>query len=104
MDNNINQRQVMQTRNNYPLQPLLFYIRDNELFYTSFFRTRYNEYAIFIDYHEWYVSGTIPFYQYLKIVKAYRSLQQDLNQHPVLIVAPIGYVETLRYHQDYFEY
>jgi len=104
MDSKINQLQILPTSKNYPHEPLWFYICDNELFHTSFYDARYNEYAIFIYYHEWYVSGSIPFYQYLKIVNAYRSLLQDLNQHLVLIVAPTRYVETLRYHQDYFEY
>ena len=94
----------MQSFNNYPHEPLLFYMRDNELYYTSFCGLRYNEYAIFIDYHEWYLFASIPFYQYLKIVKAYRSLLQEFNQHPVLIVVPTGYVETLRFYRDYIEY
>jgi len=35
---------------NYPHEPLLFYLRDYELYYTAFCGPRYNEYAIFIDY------------------------------------------------------
>jgi len=38
--------------NNYPHEPLLFYLRDYELYYTAFCGPRYNEYAIFIDYQE----------------------------------------------------
>ena len=45
-----------------------------------------------------------PFANIPKIVKAYRSLLQELNQHLVLIVAPTGYVKTLRFHRDYFVY
>jgi len=37
---------------NIPLDPLLFYQRDPELYYTALSGPRYNEYAIFIDYHE----------------------------------------------------
>ena len=35
-----------------PLDPLLFYLRNHELYYTALNGPRYNEYAIFIDYHE----------------------------------------------------
>jgi len=101
MDNNNNHQQTI---HNYPHEPCLFYICDNELHCTAFCSSRYNEYAIFIDYHEWYLSGSIPFYQYLKIVKAYRSLLQDLNQNLILIVAPTGYAETVTFHWDYFVY
>ena len=59
---------------NVPLDPLLFYIRDHELYYTALHGPRYNEYAIFIDYYEWYLSANMSFYQYLKIIIAYRSL------------------------------
>jgi len=103
MDNKANQLQVMQIINNYPHKPLLFCKRDNELYYASFCSSRYNEYAIFIDYHEWYFSAGIPFYYYLKIVKAYRPLLQDLNQRSVLILAPTGYVESLRFYREYIE-
>ena len=48
--------------------------------------------------------GTIPFYQYLKIVKAYQSFLQNINQHLVLIIPPTRHVDTLRYHREYFEY
>jgi len=41
---------------NLPLDPFLFYIRDHELYYTALNGPRYNEYAIFIDFHEWYLS------------------------------------------------
>ena len=55
---------------NLPFEPFLFYIRDHELYYTALSGPRYNEYAIFIDYHEWELSATCSFYQYLKIIKA----------------------------------
>jgi len=64
---------------NIPMDPLLFYIRDHELYYTALHGPRYNEYAIFIDYHEWYLSANMSFYQYLKIIIAYRSLLQTLT-------------------------
>jgi len=54
-----------------PLDPLLFYLRDYELYYTALSGPRYNEFAIFIDFHEWDLSATTSFYQYLKIIKAY---------------------------------
>ena len=41
---------------NFPRAPLQFYLRDHELYYTSFYGPRYNETAIFIDYQEWYNS------------------------------------------------
>ena len=80
-----------------PLDPFLFYIRDHELYYTALNGPRYNEFAIFIDFHEWSLSANSSFYQYLKIIKAYRSLLQIINHHPVLIVLPTGYVETCRF-------
>ena len=79
------------------MDPLLFYLRDHELYYTALHGPRYNEYAIFIDYHEWYLSANMSFYQYLKIILAYRSLLQTLNDHPVVIILPTGYVETWRF-------
>ena len=79
---------------NVPLDPLLFYLRDHELYYAALNGPRYNEYAIFIDFHEWFLSVNTSFYQYLKIIKAYRSFLQILNNHPVLIILPTGYVET----------
>ena len=79
---------------NYPHKPLLFYLRDHELYYTSFYGPRCNESAIFIDYQEWYNYVEISFYQYLKIIKAYHVLVQDVNNHPVLIVTPTGYIES----------
>lgn len=92
------------TISNHPHEPLLFYLRDQELYYTSFAGPRYNEHAIYIDYQEWYLSKEIPFYQYLKIIKAYRTLLQDLNNHPVLVVMPTGYIETFRYYQQQCTY
>jgi len=82
---------------NLPLDPCRFYLRDHELYYTALNGPRYNEYAIFIDFHEWYLSANSSFYEYLKIIKAYRSLLQSINNHPVLIVLPTGYVETCRF-------
>jgi len=69
---------------NLPLEPFLFYLRDHELYYTALNGPRYKEDAIFIDYHEWYLSANISFYQYLKIIKAYRSVLQIINNHPVI--------------------
>jgi len=89
---------------NYPHEPLLFYLRDYELYYTAICGPRYNEYAIFIDYQEWSVNKEISFYQYLKIIKAYRALQQDINNHPVLLVMPTGFIQTFKCYQQYFEY
>ena len=71
---------------NIPLDPLLFYIRDHELYYTACHGPCYNEYAIFIDYREWYLAANMSFFQYLKIISAYRSLLQTVNKHPVVIV------------------
>ena len=56
-----------------PFDPFLFYLRDHELYYTALSGPRYNEYAIFIDFHEWYLSANISFYQYLKICLLYTS-------------------------------
>ena len=39
----------------------------------------------------------MPFYHHLKIVKAYQALVQDVNNHPVLIIMPTRYIETVRY-------
>jgi len=86
-----------------PLDQFLFYIRDHELYYTALNGPRYNEFAIFIDFHEWSLSANSSFYQYLKIIKAYRSLLQIINHHPVLIVLPTGYVETCRFF-NFFTY
>ena len=73
---------------NFPHEPLLFYLCDHELYYTSFYGPQYNENAIFIDYQEWYISFEISFYSYLKLIKPYQTLVQDVNNHPVLIVMP----------------
>ena len=86
-----------------PLDPLLFYLRDHELYYTTFSGPRYNEYAIFIDYHEWELSATCSFYQYLKIIKAYQALLQTITMKPVLVILPTGYIETCRWF-DIFTY
>ena len=43
----------------FPHEPLLFYLRDHELYYTSFYEPRYNENVIFIDYQELYNSSEI---------------------------------------------
>ena len=80
-----------------PLDPLLFYLRDHELYYTALSGPRYNEYAIFIDYHEWELSATCSFYQYLKIIKAYQVLLQTITMQPILFVLPTGYIETCRW-------
>ena len=53
---------------NVPLDPLLFYIRDHELYYTALHGPRYNEYAIFIDYHEWYLSANMSFINTSKLL------------------------------------
>jgi len=86
-----------------PLDPLLFYLRDHELYYTALSGPRYNEYAIFIDYHEWELSATCSFYQYLKIIKAYQALLQTITMKPVLIILPTGYIETCRWF-NFFTY
>jgi len=78
-----------------PLEPFLFYLRDHELYYIALNVPCYNEYAIFIDFHEWYLSANISLYQYLKIIKAYRSLLQIINHHPVLIVLPTGMLKPV---------
>jgi len=44
------------TQKHLPLDPFLFYIRDHELYYTALNGPRYNEYAIFIYFHELYLS------------------------------------------------
>ena len=87
--------QILSFYQNVPLDPLLFYIRDHELYYTALHGPRYNEYAIFIDYHEWYLSASMSFYQYLKIIIAHRSLLQTINRRLVVIILPTGYVESL---------
>ena len=86
-----------------PLDPLLFYIRDYELYYTALSAPCYNEYAIFIGYHEWELSATCLFYQYLKIIKAYQALLQTITMKPVLVILPTGYIETCRWF-DIFTY
>jgi len=86
---------------NVPIDPLLFYIRDHELYYTACHGPRYNEYAIFIDYHEWYLSANTSFFQYLKIINAYRALLQTVNKHPVVIILATGYVESWRLFRHY---
>ena len=88
----------------YSLEPLLFYLRDNDLYFTSFAGPCYNEYAIFIDYQEWYLSKEIPLYQQLTLIKVYRTLLQDINNHLILIIIPTGYIETVRYYNQYFTY
>jgi len=88
---------------NIPLDPLLFYLRDHELYYTAPSGPRYNEYAIFIDHHEWELSATCSFYQYLKIIKAYQALLQTITMKPILVILPTGYIETCRWF-DRFTY
>ena len=78
--------QVKESPTNYPHESLLFYIRDSELCYTSFCGLRYKEFAISIDFHELYLSASLPFHQYFKIILAYRSLVQDVNNHPIIII------------------
>jgi len=80
-----------------PLDPLLFYLRDHELYYTALSGPRCNEFAIFIDFHEWDLSATTSFYQYLKIIKAYRALLHSITMKPILIILPTGYIETCRF-------
>ena len=89
---------------NYPHEPLLFYLRDHELYYTSFYGLRYNKSAIFIYYQEWHTSADISFYQYLKIIKAYQALVQDVNNYPVLVIMPTGYIQFFRWFHKQFEY
>ena len=81
---------------NFPHKPLLFYLRDHEIYYTSFYGPRYNEMAIFIDYQEWYNSSEVSFYSYLKLIKTYETLVQDANNHLVLIVMPIGHINYFK--------
>ena len=88
---------------NVPLEPLLFYLRDHELYYTALSGPRYNEYALFIDIHEWDLSATTTFYQYLKLIKAYRTLLHSLTKKLMLIILPTGYIETCRFF-DVFTY
>ena len=83
-------------------EPLLFYLRDHELYYTSFAGSRYNEYAIFIDFHEWRTSSEIPFYQYLRLLNAYKNLIQEINNHSLITIIPTGFFETIRFYNDYF--
>ena len=89
---------------NFPHEPLLFYLRDHELYYTSFYGPRYNETAIFIDHQEWYNSSEISFHSYLKLIKAYQTLVQDVNNHPVLIVMPTGYINYFKWFRQRLEY
>ena len=89
---------------NFPHEPLLFYLRDHELYYTSFYGPRYNETAIFIDYQEWYNSSEISFCSYLKLIKAYQTLVQDVNNHSVLIVMPTGYINYFKWFRKHLEY
>ena len=88
---------------NFPHQPLLFYLRDHELYFTSFYRPRYNESAIFIDYQEWYSSDEISFYGYLKLIKAYQTLVQDVNNHLVLTIMPTAYINYFKWSHNQFE-
>jgi len=85
------------------LLPLLFYLRDHELYYTALSGPRYNEFIIFIDFHEWDLSATSSFYQYLKIIKAYQALVHSITMKPILIILPTGYIETCRFF-DVFTY
>jgi len=89
---------------NFPHESLLFYFRDHELYYTSFYGPRYNENAIFIYYQEWYNSSEISFYSYLKLIKAYQMLVQNVNNHPVLIVMPTGYINYFKWFRKHLEY
>jgi len=90
---------------NYQLhEPLLFYLRNHELYYISFYVPRYNQTAIFIDYQEWYNSSEISFYRYLKLIKAYQMLVQDVNNHPILIVMPTGYINYFKWFHRQREY
>ena len=89
---------------NFPYEPLLFYLHDHELYYTSFYGPRYNENAIFIDYQEWYNSSEISFHSYLKLIKAYQTLVQDVDNHLVLIVMPTGYINYFKWFHKLFEY
>ena len=41
------------------------------------------------------------FFQYLKIISAYRSLLQTVNKHPVVIILATGYVESWRLFRHY---
>jgi len=89
---------------NFPPKPLLFYLRDHELYYTSFYGPRYNENTIFIDYQVWYNSSEISFYSYLKLIKAYQTLVQDVSNHPVLIVMPTEYINYFKWCRRHLEY
>jgi len=89
---------------NFSHEPLLFYLRDHELYYTSFYGPRYNESTIVIDYQEWYNSFEISFYDYLKLIKAYQTLVQDVNNHSVVIVMPTGYINYFKWFYKQFEY
>ena len=103
-DNNSYPTQNHLQMTNYPQEPLLFYLRDHELYYTSFYGPRCNESAIFIDYQEWYNSSKISFYSYLKLIKAYQTLVQDVNNHPVLIIMPTGYINYFKWFHKQYEY
>ena len=89
---------------NFSHEPLLFYLRDHELYFTSFYGPRYNESAIFIDYQEWYNSSEISFYSYLKLIKAYQTLVQDVNNHPVLIIISTEYINYFKWFHKQFKY
>ena len=104
LEEQTNKDEVIQTKEHVEtFDPLLFYIRDHELYFTAFSGPRYNEYAIFIAFHEWELSGTCSFYQYLKIIKAYQALLQTITMKSILVILPTGYIETCRWF-DLFTY
>jgi len=81
-------------------EPLLFYFRDHtvELHFTTFKGPWNNQYAIYIYYDQWLSSSWTSFYSCLKILKFYRALLQEIYGHPVLVMIPTGYIQTLRFY------
>lgn len=86
-------------------ESLIFYFRDqdNELFIITLKGPRYNEYAIFISYDKWQSSSWLSFYSHLKTLKFYQTLLQEFHGHPVLVVIPTGYIQTLRFPKYYLK-
>ena len=80
-------------------ESLLYYLKDHtdELHFTAFKGLRYNEYAIFIRYDRWLSRSSTSFYSYLNILNFHRSLIQKFYDHPILVVLPTYYIQTIHF-------
>ena len=66
----------------------LFYIRNYELCFIVLKGPRYNDYVILMKYNQCTSNPHSSFYEYLKIIKAYISIFQELHGHLELIIIP----------------